>query len=56
MRNRVDAEPTDGYAAAAAAALVRAKDGSGFVRWYILTFPFFFSSNFLGLSCFVLLI
>ena len=54
MRNRVDAESTDGYAAAAA--LVRAKDGSGFVRWYILTFPFFFSSNFLGLSCFVLLI
>jgi hypothetical protein len=54
MRNRADAESTDGYAAAAA--LVRAKDGSGFVRWYILTFPFFFSSNFLGLSCFVLLI
>lgn len=40
MRNRVDAESTDGYAAAAA--LVRAKDGSGFVRWYILTFPPFF--------------
>jgi hypothetical protein len=55
MRNRVDAESTDGYAAAAAA-LVRAKDGSGFVRWYILAFPLFFSSNFLGLSCFVLLI
>ena len=54
MRNRVDAESTDGYAAAAA--LVRAKDGSGFVRWYILTFPLFFSSNFSGLSCFVLLI
>jgi len=54
MRNRVDAESTDGYAAAAA--LVRAKDGSGFVRWYILTFPLFFSSNFLSLSCFVLLI
>jgi hypothetical protein len=55
MRNRVDAESTDGYAAAAA--LVRAKDGSGFVRWMVYTHvPPFFSSNFSVLSCFVLLI
>ncbi|KAI5557780.1 hypothetical protein BDE02_18G126400 [Populus trichocarpa] len=32
-RNRGDAESTDGYANTAAASLVRAKDGSGFIKW-----------------------
>jgi len=41
-RNRVDAESTDGYANTAAASLVRAKDGSGFVKWYLLAFLFCF--------------
>nr|XP_034926678.1 high mobility group B protein 7-like isoform X2 [Populus alba] len=31
-RKRGDAEPTDGYANTAAASLVRAKDGNGFVK------------------------
>jgi hypothetical protein len=55
-RNRVDAEPTDGYANTAAASLVRAKAGSGFVKWYLLAFLLFFSSNVLGFPNFVLLI
>ncbi|KAL3564638.1 hypothetical protein D5086_032684 [Populus alba] len=31
-RRRGEAEPTDGYANTAAASLVRAKDGNGFVK------------------------
>lgn len=56
-RKRGDAEPTDGYANTAAASLVRAKDGNGFVKWYLLAFLLLlFSSNVLGFSYFVLLI
>ena len=40
-RNRGDAESTAGYANTAAASLVRAKDSSGFIKWYLLAFLFF---------------
>jgi hypothetical protein len=32
------AESTDGFATTTAASLVRAKDDSGFVKWYLLAF------------------
>jgi hypothetical protein len=48
------AESTDGFATTTAASLVRAKDDSGFVKWYLLAFPP--STFFGGFSYFVLLI
>jgi hypothetical protein len=49
-----EVESTDGFATTTAASLVRAKDDSGFVKWYLLAFPppLFFG----GFSYFVLLI
>jgi hypothetical protein len=34
-----EVEFTDGFATTTAASLVRAKDDSGFVKWYLLAFP-----------------
>jgi hypothetical protein len=43
------AESTDGFATTTAASLVRAKDDSGFVKWYLLAFtPPLFTFFFLG--------
>jgi hypothetical protein len=34
-----EVESTDGFATTTVASLVRAKDDSGFVKWYLLAFP-----------------
>ena len=47
---------TDGFATTTVASLVRAKDDSGFVKWYLLAFTPPLFTFFFGFSYFVLLI